>query len=140
MRKIVIQQNVFLNEAKIVPVFCIMQPDKQWVSKILGKSIHFTGMELTRKTVFGRKYLLVSTKSNLYCVQREVDNLLARCYKRNQIYNNQTETPGRRKKSLIHNHFTAYAEVCQPTQYSPLSYHRVGTISFTTNNDSNKDF
>ena len=29
MRKIVIQQNVFLNEAKIVPVFCIMQPDKQ---------------------------------------------------------------------------------------------------------------
>ena len=63
MREIVIQQNLFLNEAKIVPIFGIMPPDKQQVVDILGKSLHFTGMKTTRKTVNEGKYLLVTTKN-----------------------------------------------------------------------------
>ena len=37
MREIVNQQNVFLSEAKIVPIFGIMSHDKQQVADILGK-------------------------------------------------------------------------------------------------------
>ena len=36
MREIVIQQNVFLDEVKIVPLFSVMQSDKQQVTNILG--------------------------------------------------------------------------------------------------------
>ena len=70
MHEIIIQQNLFLNEVKIVPVFGIMEHDKQQVSDILGKSLYFTGMELIRKTKTEGKYLLVTTKRRLYCAQR----------------------------------------------------------------------
>lgn len=83
MREIVIQQNVFLNETKIVPVFGIMEPDKQQVIHILSNLLYFIGIEPTRKTKLEGKCLLVTTKSKLYCAQREADNLLVKYYKRN---------------------------------------------------------
>ena len=51
MREIVIKQNVFLNEAKIVSVFGIMQTDKQQVSNVLGKSLYLIEMESITKAV-----------------------------------------------------------------------------------------
>ena len=51
MREIVIKQNVFLNEAKIVSAFGIMQTDKQQVSNVLGKSLYLTEMESITKVV-----------------------------------------------------------------------------------------
>ena len=83
MGEIIIQQNEFLNEAKIVPVFGIMEPDKQKVSDILSKFLYFTGMEPTRKIATEGEYLLVTTKSKVYCAQRESDTLLAKYYRRN---------------------------------------------------------
>ena len=65
MHEIVIQQNLFLNEVKIVLVFGIMEHDKQQISNILGKSLYFTGMELIRKTKTEGKYLLVTTQSKI---------------------------------------------------------------------------
>ena len=112
-------------------------PDKQQFTDILGKLLYFTGMEPTRKTATEGKYFLVTTNSKLYSAQREADNLLAKYYRRTQRYNNQMQTPGRRKKPLIHNHFPTYAKVLskenpatinQPMQYNPSSYHRPITI------------
>lgn len=88
-----------------------MKPDKQQVSDILGKSLCFKGIEPTRKTKTEGKYLLVNTKSKLYCTQREADKLLAKYYRRNKKYNNQNETQGKRKKPFVHNHFSTYAEI-----------------------------
>ena len=65
MHEIIIQQNLFLNEVKIVPVFGIMEHNKQQISNILGKSLYFTGMELIRKTKTEGKYLLVTTQSKI---------------------------------------------------------------------------
>ena len=101
-------------------------------------------MEPTRKTSTEGKYLLITTKSNLYYAQRETENLLAKYYRKNQTYNNQTENPGRRKKPLVHNHFSTYAEVLskcnatsnnKPTQYSSSAYHRLVAISFNSKNE-----
>ena len=131
MHEIVIQQKSFFNEANIIPVFGIIPPDKQQVADILGKSLYFTGMEPTIKTAIEGKCLLVTTKSKLYCTQREPDNLLGKYYRKTHTYNNQTETPGRRKNFLIHNHFLTYAKILskdnptitnQPTPYIPSSY------------------
>ena len=83
MGEIIIQQNEFLNEAKIVPVFGIMEPDKQKVSNILSKFLNFTGMEPTRKIAAEEKYLFVTTKRRVYCAQRESDTLLTKYYQRN---------------------------------------------------------
>ena len=126
-----------------------MSPDKREVVDIIDKSLYFIGIESTRKTATEEKYLLVTTKSNLYYAQREADNMLAKYYRRNRTYTNQTETLGRRKKPLIYNHSSTYVEELfkynpttnnQPTQYSPSSYHHSVIISFTNNNDTQNDF
>ena len=98
MRGIIIQQNEFINEANIVLIFGIMEHNKQKVSDIFVKSLYFIGMEPTRKIATEGKCLLVTTKSKFYCTQQEVDNLLTKYYRRNQTYNNQNETPRRKKK------------------------------------------
>ena len=98
MHSIVIQHNVFLNEAKIVSIFGIMEPEKQQVIYILSNTLYFTGMKPTRKEKIEDKYLLVSTNSKSYCSKHEADNIFAKCYRKNQANNNQTETSGRRKK------------------------------------------
>ena len=98
MHSIVIQHNVFLNEAKIVSIFGIMEPEKHQVIYILSNTLYFTGMKPTRKEKTEAKYLLVSTNSKSYCSKHEADNIFAKCYRKNQANNNQTETSGRRKK------------------------------------------
>ena len=99
-------------------------------------------MEHTRKSESEKKNLLVTTQSNLYCAQQEADNLLGKFYKKRQTYDNQTETSGRRKTSIVHNLFSTYAASLQrniptttstPTRSSPPSYYRRVTISFNTN-------
>ena len=76
-----------------------MEKDKTQVEDILGQSQFFTGMEPPRKAESEGKYLLVTTQSNLYCAQQEADKLLGFFFKKRQTYENQTETPGRRKKN-----------------------------------------
>ena len=44
-----------------------MPPDKQQLADILGKSLYFVGVEPTRNTATEGKYVLVTTKSNVYC-------------------------------------------------------------------------
>ena len=59
-----------------------------------------------------------------------------------QTYENQTETLERRKKPIVHNHFSTYATVLQRnnptttstlTRSSPPSYYRPVTVTFNTN-------
>ena len=94
-----------------------------------------------RKDSNRRIYLLVAIKSNIYCAQREADNLLAKYYRKT----NQAENQGRKKDSLIYNYFSTYAEalpidnpttINQPIHYISSSYHRLITTSFTNNNNS----
>ena len=44
MREIIIQQNEFLEEANIVPVFSIIVPNRKEVEDILSDLVYFTGM------------------------------------------------------------------------------------------------
>ena len=95
------------------------------------------------------KHLLVTSKSKLYCAQHEANNSLTKYYRRNQTYNNQIESPERRKKSLVHNHLSTCIEalskdnstITNPsTQYMQSAYHLPVTISFKNNNDIKDDF
>ena len=66
MRELVIQQNEFLEDAKIVPIIGIIPRDIQQVEDILCDSVYFKGMRSTMKTISEGKYILVTIKRNLY--------------------------------------------------------------------------
>ena len=98
-------------------------------------------MEPTRKSESEGKYLLVTTKSNLYCAQQEADTLLEKFYKKANIRQPNWNTR-KTQKTIVHNHFSIYATALQkknptttttPTRSNTPSYYRPVTIPFNTN-------
>ena len=65
MKHIIMQQNKFIEEIVIVIIQGIDHEKEDEVKDLFGKSLSFTGMEITRKFKEGR-YLLITTKLHLH--------------------------------------------------------------------------
>ena len=63
LRKIILQQNMFLSEIAIVPMTGLQETDKQEVDAMLSRSLYFMGMDPTRTSSEEGRYLLVTTKA-----------------------------------------------------------------------------
>ena len=141
MKHIIMQQNKFIEEMAIVVIQGIDHKKEDEVKDLFSKSLHFTGMERTRKFEEGR-YLLITTKVNLHQAQQEADHLLRKYFPEMKNPTTNNSRPSRVSPKIKHTHFSSYLsalsqEVKEPVEikysYPPLSQRRPVSISFPTN-------
>ena len=130
IRSMIIQQNTFLTEVAIVPIFGVQKEETDKFYEIFSKALYFSGLEPTRKTKEEGKYLLITTTANKYNAQLEADRLLTKHFKNANV---ARRSPTRSNNPIINNHLLTYAEVLSQTQIpTPDNYPLLKSPPFNT--------
>ena len=132
MKHTIMQHNNFIEEMAIVTFQGINHEKKYNVKELFSKSLNVTGFEKRKKYKEGR-YLLITTKVQIYRAQKEANQLLRKNF--SEIKNPMTNKsrPSQFPPKIQHNYFSNYT-VNEPVDnkysYPPLFQRKPVSISF----------